>query len=103
MSSCCNQSPVSYRIDNPCTDPLHTVPEWTPGRPNGYSTGMWVAYAGGWYVSTADRNSRNPYDRTVWDGPYTLLDLLPRMKPGFSHVPVCPNYLGIPECLGENK
>jgi len=65
---------VSYRIDNPCADPLAAVPEYIPGKC--YKAGQWVTYAGGWYTSTTDNNSRNPYDRTVWAGPYTVLDIL---------------------------
>lgn len=76
QSSCGCTSPVVYSVDQPCQDPLYTVPEFTSSKPGGYACGAWVTYQGGWYISLVGRNTRSPHDRTVWDGPFTLLDLL---------------------------
>ena len=73
-SPCCNATPITVHVDRSCADPLSAVPEYVPGRC--YNNGQWVSYYGGGYISTTNNNSRNPYDRTVWAGPYTVLDLL---------------------------
>ena len=75
-TSCCGHPQMLYVLDGACADPFAVIPEWNQTHTGGYKAGEWVTYAGGWYLSVANNNTRNPYDRTVWSGPYTVLHLL---------------------------